>query len=134
VIVLDEQLLGREVDVAVSQWYPGSVCWVTDLRPGTVIKDDAIPALLSQQRQPSFVTINVSHFWKKMRADRHFCIVCIKILDKDVPRISRLLKLLFGHRNFRTKSQRSGHVFRLKVDEQVQYYSLNTEEVHSFQL
>ena len=45
-IVLDEQLLGREVDVRVARWYRGAVLFVTDLRPNTVIKDDVIPVLL----------------------------------------------------------------------------------------
>jgi len=38
-IVLDEQLLGRELDATLAQWYRGPVLFITDLRPGTVIKD-----------------------------------------------------------------------------------------------
>ncbi|CAA9301650.1 MAG: hypothetical protein AVDCRST_MAG93-4647 [uncultured Chloroflexia bacterium] len=61
-IVLDEQLLGRNLEVLISSWYPGAVVYITDLRPHTVIKDDMIPALLRQQSQPTFVTINVIDF------------------------------------------------------------------------
>jgi hypothetical protein len=57
-IVLDEQLLGRDLDGEIGKWYQGAVLFVTDLRPGTVIKDEAIPGLLRRQRQPTFVTIN----------------------------------------------------------------------------
>jgi hypothetical protein len=42
-LVLDEQLLGRDLDTALAHWYRGPVLFITDLRPGTVIKDDAIP-------------------------------------------------------------------------------------------
>src|SRR5262249_52352740 len=57
-IVLDEQLLGRGIERNIARWYRGSVQFIIDLRPDTVIKDDAIPTLLRQQPQPIFVTIN----------------------------------------------------------------------------
>jgi hypothetical protein len=57
-IVLDEQLLGRGLERDIAQWYRGTVQFVIDLRPHTVIKDEAIPALLRQRSQPTFVTIN----------------------------------------------------------------------------
>src|SRR3712207_7436336 len=50
--------------------------YIIDLRPGTVIKDDAIPALLRQQSQPTFVTINERDFWRQVALDSHFCVVC----------------------------------------------------------
>ncbi len=59
-IVLDEQLLGRGLDRAISQWYRGSVIFINELRPNSVIKDDAIPHLLRLARQPTFVTINTT--------------------------------------------------------------------------
>jgi len=65
-IVLDEQLLGRDLDSEIARWYPGNVRFIIDLRPGTVIKDDAIPALLREQSLPTFVTINVRDFWRKV--------------------------------------------------------------------
>ena len=61
-IVLDEQLLGRDLETTIAAWYAGAVVHITDLRPHTVIKDDAIPLLLQQQSQPTFVTINVPDF------------------------------------------------------------------------
>jgi hypothetical protein len=45
-LVLDEQLSGRGLETVLGRWYPGPVLFITDLQPGTVIKDDAIPALL----------------------------------------------------------------------------------------
>ena len=42
-IVLDEQLLGRNIELEIAKWYRGAVKFIIDLRPDTVIKD-----LLSQ--------------------------------------------------------------------------------------
>ena len=64
-IVLDEQLLGRDIDKQIARWYQGAVCFIMDLRPNTVVKDDAIPRLLQQEDQPTFVTINERDFWRK---------------------------------------------------------------------
>jgi hypothetical protein len=44
------------------------VLFITDLRPGTVIKDDAIPLLLRQQYQATFVSINETDFRQKVRS------------------------------------------------------------------
>ncbi len=37
-IVLDEQLLGRNIEREIKLWYRGPVLFVTELRPGTVIR------------------------------------------------------------------------------------------------
>lgn len=68
-IVLDEQLLGYGLQANLSRWYRGTVTDITQLRPGTVIEDDAIPLLLRAVRQPTFVTINVEDFWCRLPAD-----------------------------------------------------------------
>lgn len=70
-IVLDEQLLGRSLERAITAWYGGSVQFITELRPNTVIKDEAIPLLLRQQRQPTFVTINERDFWQRVTIDQY---------------------------------------------------------------
>ena len=48
-IVLDEQLLGRDLEQDIARWYRGPVRFVIDLRPHSVIKDEAIPDLLRHQ-------------------------------------------------------------------------------------
>lgn len=73
-IVLDEQLLGRDLEHDIARWYRGPVRFIVDLRPHTVVKDEAIPELLRQQPQPTFVTINERDFWRKIVADtRYLC-------------------------------------------------------------
>ena len=57
-IVLDEQLQGLGLGEAIARWYRGAIVVVKQLRPGTVIKDEAIPTLLRQAKQPTFATIN----------------------------------------------------------------------------
>jgi hypothetical protein len=42
----------------IEKWYAGSVVVLGSLRPHSVIKDDSIPALLKELKQPTFITIN----------------------------------------------------------------------------
>lgn len=49
-IVLDEQLLGRQLELEIAKWYRGRVQFIHELRPHTVVKDDAIPDVLQRQR------------------------------------------------------------------------------------
>src|SRR5437879_1770548 len=62
-LVLDEQLAWRNLEPVLKRWYHGPVLLITDLRPSTIVKDDAVPMLLRQQNQPTFITINVRDFW-----------------------------------------------------------------------
>ncbi|HXG66944.1 MAG TPA: hypothetical protein VNO70_17710 [Blastocatellia bacterium] len=121
-IVLDEQLLGRDIEQEIAAWYRGAVQFITDLRPGTAIKDEAIPALLRQQRQPTFVTINERDFWRKVAIDRRFCVVCFAISDARVKAIPPLLKQLLRHPDFRAKAKRMGSVIRL-TEATASYYT-----------
>lgn len=42
---------------------------------------NSLPALLRQQQQPTFVTINERDFWRKVAIDRHFCVICFAVPD-----------------------------------------------------
>lgn len=52
-IVLDEQLLGRDLEQDIARWYRGPVQFVIDLRPHSVITDEAIPDLLRRRSRPT---------------------------------------------------------------------------------
>ena len=52
-IVLDENITRQSV-LAGLQWYEGKVVSIKTLRPNTVIKDEAIPSLLSKQKATDF--------------------------------------------------------------------------------
>jgi len=123
-IVLDEQLLGRDVEGQIAHWYRGAVCFITDLRPNTVIKDDVIPKLLQQERQPTFVTINEQDFWRKAQTNRRFCIVCFALPDARAREIPPRLRRLFDHPLFDTKKKRMGKVIRV-TEQEVRYYSVD---------
>ena len=112
-IVLDEQLLGRGIEDAVKRWYPGAVCFINDLRPGTIIKDEAIPMLLSQEAEPTFVTINETDFWNRVAITNRFCVVCFALPDNRATGIPVLLQRLLRHSDFNTKARRMGCVLRL---------------------
>jgi hypothetical protein len=129
-IVLDEQLLGRNLERAIAAWYGGSVRFITELRPNTVIKDEAIPLLLRQQRQPTFVTINERDFWQRVVADPSFCVVCFALPDSQASAIPPLLRRLIRHGQFRTKAQRMGSVIRI-TSTSISYYTWDDSHIRS---
>ena len=123
-IVLDEQLLGRHLEREIGKWYRGTVCFITDLRPNTVIKDEDIPKLLRHQDQPTFVTINERDFWRKVAITEQFCIICFCLPDPRASEISSILRTLFRHPEFRTKRRRMGKVIRVS-HQRISYYSFS---------
>lgn len=127
-IVLDEQLLGRGLETAVAQWYQGAVCFITDLRPHTVIKDDAIPRLLQQENQPTFVTINESDFWRKVVINNRFCVVCFALPDSRAIEIPPRLRSLLRQPTFSTKKLRMGKVIRVS-EQKISYYAFDHRRV-----
>jgi hypothetical protein len=112
----DERILA-----AIAAWFPGRVVSVTSLRPGTVIKDDAIPLLLRKAVQPTFVTINVSDFWKKAEPNHAYCIVNILLPKERIREVPELLHRLLRLPGFRTKASRVGKIIRL-TPQRIEYY------------
>lgn len=129
-IVLDEQLLGRDLEIEIAHWYRGAVCFITDLRPNIVIKDEAIPRLLQQQSQPTFVTINEKDFWRRVAINARFCVVCFILPDSRVHEIPSRLRSLFHHPAFKTKGERMGKVVRVG-DEGISYYAFDERRVRT---
>lgn len=127
-IVLDEQLLGRNLETAIARWYKGNICFITDLRPQSVIKDDAIPKLLQLENQATFITINERDFWRKVVINQHFCVICFTLTDAKAADIPLLLRSLFRHPLFSTKNSRMGKVIRVSAQE-ITYYSYDDREV-----
>jgi len=129
-IILDEQLLGRNIELEIARWYRGAVQFIIDLRPNTIIKDDAIPELLRQSSQPTFVTINERDFWRKVPADRQYCIVCFALPDTRAREIPSSLRSLLRHPEFRTKAQRMGKIIRV-VGQEMSYYTFPDRQVQT---
>lgn len=112
-IVLDEQLLGRGIDVEIGKWYKGPVQFINDLRPGTVIKDEAITSILRSVDRPTFVTINDKDFWRKRPLDPGVCMVCFALSDSRAGEIPQLLRRLLRHPQLRSKAGRMGTMLRV---------------------
>ncbi|MBI1760757.1 MAG: hypothetical protein HYR56_04900 [Acidobacteria bacterium] len=130
-IVLDEELQGLGLEAAISTWYRGPVVLIKALRPGTIIKDEAIPALLRQAKHPTFVTINHSDFWRRAAAETAFCMLCVKLTADQTAELQHLLRRLFKLAEFKTKRTRMGKV-ALVSQRGVQYYNVASELVHIF--
>ena len=125
-IVLDEHFVGRGTQAAIRRFYPGKVVSIEDLRPETVIPDEAVPALLSRQKLPTFVTINARDFWRIVPADTRYCVVCAAVTDRQIDQVPLLLRRLLRHPRFRTRRARMGLVIRLLVNGAGQSYGLHT--------
>ena len=128
-IVLDEQLLSYGLYAAIARWYRGTVTVITQMRPNTVIQDEAIPVLLRTARQPTFVTINVADFWRRLTPDTRFCIACFAVPHTRAEEVPNLLRRLFALEPFRTRGRRLGKIARVS-QRQVQYYTAEARAVH----
>jgi len=128
VIVLDEHLMGLGLDGEIRAWYEGQVCYITDLRPDTVIKDEAIPPLLQKGRKPTFVTADVAGFWRKVKPHPNFCIVCFGLPTEHWRSIPSLLRRLFRTEGFRTKRGRMGKI-ALVTETTVRFYAVGLPSI-----
>jgi predicted GTPase len=129
-IVLDEELQGLGLEEAIAKWYRGSVSVVKQLRPGTVIKDEAIPTLLRRVDQTTFVTINHTDFWRRIPAERAFCLVCFRLSADQAQEIPDLLRRLLRLPEFRTKRERMGKVALISRRGIQYYYSHRDKLIH----
>ena len=128
-IVLDEELQGLGLETAIEHWYRGAVLIVKQLRPDTVIKDEAIPELLRRVKQPTFVTINYADFWRHLSAEPSFCLVCFKLTADQAEEIPDLLRRLLRLPEFGTKRARMGKM-TLVSRRGIQYYSHRDKLTH----
>lgn len=128
-IVLDEELQGLGLEESIARWYRGAVLIVKQLRPDTVIKDEAIPILLRRANQPTFLTINHGDFWRRIPAESSFCVVCFKLTAEQAQEIPVMLRRLLRHPEFRTKRERMGKVASVSR-RAIQYYSNRDKLIH----
>jgi hypothetical protein len=124
-LILDDQLFDLEVLVPLARWI--TVERLRNLRPAEVIKDDRVPILLREQRQPSFVTIDMG-FWDRALCDAGYCILCFPLSNEEQHRLPGLLQRLFQFREFRTKSARMGKVVRVSPT-RIDYWELRGDRM-----
>lgn len=110
VIVLDEQLAAPDVAELFARWYPGQVLAVTALRPHARLLDPEIPGYLLQLRQPTFVTINYRHFWRRDLTHPRYCIICLKLRQDEDYLVSATTREVLSLPELKTKRRRMGKV------------------------
>ena len=108
-IVLDEQLLSYGIQESIARWYRGAVTDITQLRPHTVILDEAIPCC-SGQSLTNLRHDQRRHFWGRLTPDPRFCIVCCAVPHTRAQAVPDLLRRVLTLEPFRTRSRRLGKI------------------------
>ena len=128
-IVLDDQLFPLDVLVPIARW--STVQRLRDVRPGEVIKDERVPVILRELRQPTFVTIDMA-FWNRRLCDLHYCLVCFPLRNDEQALIPIMLRRLLRMPTFRSKTQRMGKVIQV-APQQLRYWQHNDDQLHVHQ-
>ena len=102
----------------------GGLVVTVSLRMNTLVKDEAIPMLLRAVVRPTFLTINISDFWRKVLPHPNYCIVAANLRQEDSLEASDLLRRCLSLPEFRTKGSRMGKVILLRST-YLEYYSLD---------
>lgn len=113
-IVLDEQLSDLQIVRDFSRWYRGTVINITDLRPRTIVLDDAVPTLLRTVSNPTFVTINYKDFWQVVPAKSYYCVICLKLRQEEAERSSPMVRDLLNLSQYKTNRLRMGCVISVR--------------------
>jgi hypothetical protein len=127
-ILLDENVYQQSIMASIAAWYRGQVRSLTTLRPNTLIKDEAIPTVLHNVRQPTFVTTNVADFWRRIPAHSRYSIVCVALPNERLHELPPLLRQLLRLPEFSTKAKRMGKVIRVSPS-QLQYYERQGDHI-----
>jgi hypothetical protein len=125
-IILDEQIFDTDVLIPLTKWITAQR--LRDVRPDQVIKDERVPMLLRELRQPTFVTIDMG-VWNARLRDVRYCILCFPLRNDEQRKIPGLLRRLLRMSEFATKAARMGKVARVSPM-QVDYWQLGDEQPH----
>lgn len=124
-IILDDQLFDQEVLIPIARWT--TVQRLRDLRSGEVIKDERVPELLRELRQPTFVAIDMG-FWSRELCDAKYCILCFPLRNDQQDELPLLLRRLLRVTEFHTKAPRMGKVARVSTTG-IDYWPLGNERL-----
>ena len=131
-IIVDENLNDQRLMGAIAVWFPGQVVSITSLRLRSKVLDEVIPTLLHNAVQPTFVTINVSDFLKKMQPHAGHCIVAVASSEKHAHKVvPTLLRRLLSLSDFKTKALRMGKIIHI-IQNHIEYYERD-RRIHSLQ-
>lgn len=127
-IVLDECISAKIVFNKLEAWYKGKVISVNALRIATLVKDDSIPTLLRTAKHPTFLTTNISDFWRKMPAHFSYCMICFDLPNERIDEIPRLLRGVLRFAEFKTNAVRMGKIILLRHNH-IDYYGVGSKQV-----
>jgi hypothetical protein len=106
-LILDEQLDPKRVLLPLASWI--TVQSLQNLRPGTLVRDERIPAVLLTLKQPTFVTID-QDFHDFRWCHPGYCILYFALEDEEQKLIPELLRSLLRRPEFRTRALRMGKI------------------------
>ncbi|MGI8786911.1 MAG: hypothetical protein ACR2HG_04020 [Pyrinomonadaceae bacterium] len=109
-IILDEHLSLPLIAEEIEKWYQGSVKNLSELRGASVIKDEGVPELLLKVKNPTFITINYTDFWRKIEAHQGYCIICLKLDSNRSLELPNRLREILKNLELKTKRARMGKV------------------------
>jgi len=127
-IVFDENIFDYDVIDDLNRWYKGKVVSIKHLRLRTLVKDDSIPTLLRTVKQPTFLTTNISDFWRKMPAHHAYCMICFDLPNERIDEIPRLLRGVLRFAEFKTKAARMGKIIQVRHNH-IDYYAVGSKQV-----
>lgn len=102
--VLDDHLDVLTVRNRMLGW--ATARYVRDIRPGEVVKDERVLAVLRTQRTPTFVTID-DWFWSRRHRDQRYCILYLALSASEQGILPALLRRLLRLPEFRTRAASS---------------------------
>ncbi len=123
-IILDDQLADLAIRIPLARWT--TVQRLREIRPGEVIKDERVPLILRELRQPTFVTIDMG-FWNAGLRDPRYCMRCFPLRIEDQQVLPGLLRQVLRLPEFATRAARMGKVARIS-QAQVDYWQIG--DVH----
>ena len=123
-LILDEHVNVRAVFQQLRRWI--TVELLQDLCPRQLVLDDRVPEILLRLKGPTFITID-AHFDDPSLCNPNYCIVYFALQDKEQPLIPALLRALFRHPEFRTRTNRMGKLARISTTS-IEYWQFPDRE------
>lgn len=124
-MVLDEQLAAPEVVGPLAKRY--SVTRVQELRSRELIRDERLPSLLLEMKEPTLVTIDHG-FFRREWSHPKYCILVVAVKQEGQEQVPELVRAALNQPEFRTRRARMGKVIRVKAKE-AEFWELGSEEI-----
>jgi hypothetical protein len=127
-LILDEQIDLRVVLPPLRTWITATP--INELRPGEIIRDERVPAILQTLKQPTFVTID-HDFWDRELCHPGYSILFFDVDDDEQELLPGMLRALFRRPQFRTRAVRMGKVARVGKTA-VQWWQVRSVRLQEF--